>query len=251
MSARTSWVGGVLSGDRSAFTGSPAILALTIPVAAILGACFYVCYMILQSSAHQADVAQVQQTDADLRALGQELQHVLAVVVLDRGGVQDWARRQPDLAALVDLVADVHTHACAPLQAEIGRLHTQLRLAQTAVLTFVARLDQVQQDMAVVLGMDGLAVLAWAWQRRGVLEMDGAQLVAALPPHWQAAARVMVHAWETAGRASSAVENWHSILRPHLPCIAPCCQDCWRCWRSGIIIVCSVVASIKAPVQCS
>jgi len=167
-------------------------------------------------AAHQADVAQVQQTDADLRALGQELQHVLAVVVLDRGGVQDRARRQQDLAALVDLVADVHTHACAPLQAEIGRLHTQLRLAQTAVLTFVARLDQVQQDMAVVLGKDGLALLAWAWQRRGVLEMDGAQLVAALPPHWQAAARVMVHAWETAGRASSAVENWHSILRPHL-----------------------------------
>ena len=58
MSARTSWVGGVLSGDRSAFTGSFAILALTIPVAAILGACFYVCYMILQSSAHQADAAQ-------------------------------------------------------------------------------------------------------------------------------------------------------------------------------------------------
>jgi hypothetical protein len=165
---------------------------------------------------HQADVAQVQQTDADLRALGHELQRVLAVVVLDRAGVQDLARRKQDLAALVDLLSEVQAQAGAPLHGEIKRLHTQVRLAQAAVLAFVAPLDQVQQDMAVVLGSDGLAVLAWAWQRRNSLEMDAAQLVAALPPAWQAAARVVVHAWATAGRASSAVENWHSILRPHL-----------------------------------
>jgi hypothetical protein len=167
-------------------------------------------------AAHQAEVAQVQQTAADLRALGQELQRVLAVVVLDQAGVQDLARRQQDLTALLALVAEVQAQAGAPLQAEIGRLHTQLRLAQEAVLAFVAPLDQVQRDMAVVLGTDGLTLLAWAWQRRGVLEMDAAQLVAALPPAWQAAARVVVQAWTTAGRASSAVENWHSILRPHL-----------------------------------
>jgi len=167
-------------------------------------------------AAHQAEVTQLQQTDADLRALGQELQRVLAVVVLDRDGVQDLARRRQDLLALVDLVAEVQAHAGAPLHSEIKRLHTQLRLAQTAVLAFVAPLDQVQRDMAVVLGRDGLTLLAWAWQRRSVLELDAAQLVAALPPAWQAAARVVVQAWATAGRASSAVENWHSILRPHL-----------------------------------
>jgi len=166
--------------------------------------------------AHQADLAQMQQTDADLRSLGHELQRVLAVVVLDREGVQDLARRQQDLVALVDLVAEVQAQACAPLQGEIKRLHTQVRLAQAAVLAFVAPLDQVQQDMAVVLGTDGLALLAWAWQRRSALEMDATQVVAALPPLWQAAARVVVQAWATAGRASSAVENWHSILRPHL-----------------------------------
>ena len=167
-------------------------------------------------AAHQAECIRVQQTDADLRVLGQELQRVLAVVVLDRTGVQALARRQQDLAALVDLVAEVQAQAPSPLQTEVGRLHTQLRLAQTAVLAFATRLERVQQDMAVVLGRDGLALLAWAWQRRGVLEMDAAQLGAALPPAWQAAARVVMHAWETAGRASSAVENWHSILRPHL-----------------------------------
>jgi len=167
-------------------------------------------------AAHQADIAQVQQTDADLRALGHELQRVLAVVVLDRDGVQDLARRRQDLVALVDLLSEVQAQAGAPLHGEIKRLHTQLRLAQAAVLAFVAPLDQVQQDMAVVLGTDGLALLAWAWQRRSILEMDATQLVAALPPEWQAAARVVVQAWARAGRASSAVENWHSILRPHL-----------------------------------
>jgi hypothetical protein len=165
---------------------------------------------------HAAEVAQVQQTDADLRVLGQELQRVLAVVVLDQAGVQDLARRQQDLTALLGLLAEVQAQASAPLQAEIGRLHTQLRLAQRAVLAFAAPLEQVQQDMAVVLGADGLALLGWAWQRRGVLEMDAAQVVAALPPEWQAAARVVVQAWARAGRASSAVENWHSIVRPHL-----------------------------------
>jgi hypothetical protein len=167
-------------------------------------------------AAHQAEVAQVQQTDADLRALGHELQRVLAVVVLDRAGVQDLTRRRQDLVALVDLLSEVQAQAGAALHGEIKRLHTQVRLAQAAVLAFVAPLDQVQQDMAVVLGTDGLALLAWAWQRRGVLELDATQLVAALPATWRAAARVVVQAWATAGRASSAVENWHSILRPHL-----------------------------------
>jgi hypothetical protein len=27
---------------------------------------------------------------------------------------------------------------------------------------------------------------------------------------------VLLHVWETAVRASNAVENWHSIVRPHL-----------------------------------
>lgn len=166
--------------------------------------------------AHQAEVAQVQRTEADLRILGQELQHVLAVVVLDGSAVQDLTRRKQDLAALLELLAEVREQTLASLQGELGRLHTQVRLAQAAALAFVAHLDQVQQDMALVLGSDGLALLAWAWQRRSVLEMDAAKLVAGLPERWQTAARVVIEAWERATRASSAVENWHSILRPHL-----------------------------------
>ena len=165
---------------------------------------------------HQAEIAQVQRSLADLQVLGGELRRVLAVVVLDRNGVQDLTYRQQELGALLELLAEVQVQALESLQSEVGRLHTQVRLAQTAVLAFVARLDALQQDLALVLGSDGLALLGWAWQRRRVLKMDAAKLVAAVPARWQAAARVLVTAWESATRASSAVENWHSILRPHL-----------------------------------
>ena len=60
MSARTAWFGNVQSGRKTAFAGSSAILALTIPVAAIVGACLYVCYSILQSAAFQADAAELE-----------------------------------------------------------------------------------------------------------------------------------------------------------------------------------------------
>ena len=60
MSARTGWFGNVQSGHKTAFAGSSAILALTIPIAAILGACLYVCYSVLQSAASHADAAELE-----------------------------------------------------------------------------------------------------------------------------------------------------------------------------------------------
>jgi len=106
MSARTSWVGGVLSGDRSAFTGSPAILALTIPVAAILGACFYVCYMILQSSAHQADVAQF---EAEQRIAKAAVLFTTAPVIKSNGDYAYWDELFLRAKAPLDLKwADAH-----------------------------------------------------------------------------------------------------------------------------------------------
>ena len=37
-----------------------------------------------------------------------------------------------------------------------------------------------------------------------------------MPEDWRAAAWVLLAAWNDAVRVSSAVERWHSILRPHL-----------------------------------
>lgn len=166
--------------------------------------------------AHQAEIDHLARILAELKALGGMLRDGLAVVVLDQHGVQDAPRRAADLQAALELLAELRARAPSPVQSELKRLHTQLRLAAPHLLSFVAPLDAVHASMAPVVGPAGLALLAWAWLRREVLGWDTEQLVIALPVAWQAAARVIVHAWERAPRASSAAENWHSILRPHL-----------------------------------
>jgi len=60
MGTRTDSAGHVLPGDNTGFTGGRGIVALTIPVAAILCACFYLSYSILRSSAHHADIAELE-----------------------------------------------------------------------------------------------------------------------------------------------------------------------------------------------
>jgi signal transduction histidine kinase len=106
MSARTGWVGNVLNGDRSAFAGSSAILALTIPVAAILGACFYVCYLILRSSAHQADAAQF---EAEQRIAKAAILFTTAPVIKSNGDYAYWDELYQRAKAPLDLQwADAH-----------------------------------------------------------------------------------------------------------------------------------------------
>ncbi len=74
-------------GHKSAFAGSSAILALTIPVAAILGACFYVCYSILRSSAHQADAAQL---EAEQRIARAAILFTTAPIIKSNGDYAYW-----------------------------------------------------------------------------------------------------------------------------------------------------------------
>lgn len=106
MGARTSWVGNVLNGNRSAFAGSSAVLALTIPVAAILGACFYVCYLILRSSAHQADAAQF---EAEQRIAKAAILFTTAPVIKSNGDYAYWDELYLRAKAPLDLPwADAH-----------------------------------------------------------------------------------------------------------------------------------------------
>ena len=167
-------------------------------------------------TAHEAEIGHLTRTVAELHAWSSMLRDGLAVVVLDRTGIQDEPCRQVELQTALELLAELQATAPSGVQGELKRLHTHVRLAAPALLTFVAPLDAVHADMQAVVGQPGLALIAWAWLRREVLGWDADQLVAGLPVAWRTAARVLIHAWETAPRASSAVENWHSILRPHL-----------------------------------
>ncbi len=53
-------------------------------------------------------------------------------------------------------------------------------------------------------------------QRVDGLGLQTEDVLALLPPAWSPIAGRLVAAWDAAVRASSAVENWHSALRPHL-----------------------------------
>jgi hypothetical protein len=161
-------------------------------------------------------VTQAEHTVLALELLGGELQRLLEVVVLDRHGLVEASGREQDLEALLALLSELRTKALASMRGELKRLLTQLKAALPRLLAFVAPLEPVQQEMTALLGREGVALVAWAWQRRAILAPAGTDLVAGLPASWRGAARVLLHAWERAVRASSAVENWHSILRPHL-----------------------------------
>ena len=167
-------------------------------------------------AAHAAVVAQALQSAEGLRYLTQVLREVLEVVVLRPTGLLSALARGAELEALLALLAEVGDRVPAPQQQQVRRLHKHLAEALPGALAFVTRLDAVQQDMSVVLGSDGVALVAWAWQRRAQLGRQSDELVTLLPEAWRGAARVLLVAWEEAVRASSAVENWHSIVRPHL-----------------------------------
>jgi hypothetical protein len=167
-------------------------------------------------AAHATQLTGAQRTAQALRYLTAELHALLEVVVLRAVGVLDAATRQTELDALLGLLAEVRDGAAPGQQAHLRSLHTTLTRALPAALAFVAGVERVEQDLRRVLGPAGLALVAWAWQRRALLGPSTAELLEGLPAAWQSAARVLIATWDGAARASSAVEGWHSIVRPHL-----------------------------------
>jgi transposase-like protein len=166
--------------------------------------------------AHAKEVAAARQVSEATRYLTQEWRRLLDVVVVDRRGVLEAAHRQDDLEALLSLLAEVAEMAPAPQRDEVRRLHSRLTDALPQLLTFVPHVERVQQDLAAVLSSKQQGLLAWAWLRRQALGWSSREIVAAIPEEWRSATRVLLAAWDDAVRVSSAVERWHSILRPHL-----------------------------------
>jgi hypothetical protein len=91
-----------------------------------------------------------------------------------------------------------------------------VKLALPALLYFAEQVEAAQQEAIKQLGEPAVGLIAWAWQRRKILAEQPQQLLAMLDPTWQGSAGHLLEAWNQAVRASSVVENWHSIVRPHL-----------------------------------
>ena len=77
-------------------------------------------------------------------------------------------------------------------------------------------MEASQQEAIAQLGELAAGLIGWAWQRRAILGEQPKQLLDAMDPAWRAQAGCLLGVWSLAVRASSAVENWHSIVRPHL-----------------------------------
>jgi transposase-like protein len=167
-------------------------------------------------AAHAQDVLLARRVADAVRYLSQEVRRLLEVVVIDRRGLLSAAERQADLDSVVTLLAEVAADAPPAQQTEIQQLHARLQDALPQLLTFVPQVVQVQQDLCGMLTPARQTLLAWAWLRRQALGWTSRAILAAIPREWRAGARILLAAWDDAVRVSSAVERWHSILRPHL-----------------------------------
>ncbi len=167
-------------------------------------------------AAHAADLAQAQYACEGLRYLSGELRHLLGVVVLTPQGIMPSAVRQGELEALLALLDELSQVAPASMQHELARLVTLLGAALPQLVLFAPQLDALQEAASGQLGAWALHLVGWAWQRRAVLGPSRQKLLEGLPPDWRPLAEPLLAAWDGAVRASSAVENWHSVLRPYL-----------------------------------
>ncbi len=166
--------------------------------------------------AHVAELAQAQYVAEGLRYLSGELHSLLGVVVLTAQGLMPSRVRQAELQAWLLLLAELSQVAPEAMQHELGRLVTLLGAALPQLVLFAPALDALQDQAHQALGKEALCLLGWAWQRRAILGPRSKDLLAGVPAEWHPVAAPLLAAWEAAVRASSAVENWHSVLRPYL-----------------------------------
>lgn len=170
-------------------------------------------------AAHAAELAQARYIADGLRYLSHEVQRLVEVVVLANQaeqGVVASAVRQGELETALSLLDELSQTAPAAMQHELKTLVTRLGAALPHLTLFAPALDELQVSVSRALGPQALHLLAWAWQRRAILGPTSRDLVQNVPPDWRPLAEPLLAAWDTAVRASSVVENWHSVLRPYL-----------------------------------
>ncbi len=153
------------------------------------------------------------------RYLFAQLRELVEIVVLtgrNEPRLLDYQTRRSEVQTVLDLLEEAIQSVPVALQHEVQRVIKQVRLALPALLYFAQDLEACQQEAIAQLGEAAVGLIAWAGPRRKVLGEQPQQLLAAMDPAWRAAAARLLATWNQAVRASSVVENWHSIVRPHL-----------------------------------
>jgi len=166
--------------------------------------------------AHGHDVQRMQYIARSLKYLSSELQRLLGVVVLKDQSLLASRGRQEELDTLLELFFELCEETPPSVKKELEGLLRHMQGALAGLTGFCPALDSVQEQAALLLGEQACHLIGWAWLHRAILGPQAKQLAASFPPAWQPTVLTLLTAWDQAARASSAVENWHSILRPHL-----------------------------------
>ena len=174
--------------------------------------------------AHSSDVQHMEYIATSLRYLCTELQQLLEIVVLTDYDILTSQERSEEIHALLELFAELSEVTPAPLNKHVKKLRRHVYLALPSLLSFCPDLDAVQQEAIMQLGQEACHLIGWAWLRRAILGPQTEKLTADFPSDWQPVVAKLFGAWDQAVRSSSAVENWHSVLRP-----ADCCSSLSLC----------------------
>lgn len=169
--------------------------------------------------AHAALLARAEYVAGSLRYLTREFQRLLAVVVLTtipESSLLSSQQRREELDALLDLLEGLRDGAPTEMQSHVDGLYSHVKSALPRLLSFVADLDEVQQKALQEIGPAAAHLIGWAWLHREVLGQHSQLLLDDFPPEWHENVKALLCAWDQAVRASSCVENWHSVLRPFL-----------------------------------
>lgn len=164
----------------------------------------------------QARIAQMQYVAQSVDDLSQHVRRMVEVLVVHQGRLLRSQERQGEIEAVLDLLDELAPLATTAMQKHIQMLSKHLRLALPQTLLFARELDARHLHAVRCLGSEAVALLAWAWRRRAVLGPNSNHLLEGIPFAWREEAALLLAAWDQAVRASSVVENWQSIVRPHL-----------------------------------
>jgi hypothetical protein len=169
--------------------------------------------------AHATLVARAEYVASGLCYLTHELQRLLSVVVLvttPELSILSSKSRHEELDTLLILLAELSEVAPTAMKGHVDGLHNHISSALPRLLSFVEDLEAVQEIATQEIGPAAVHLIAWAWLHRAVLGQRSHLHLDDFPPEWHQQVRVLLSAWDHAVRASSCVENWHSVLRPFL-----------------------------------
>lgn len=171
------------------------------------------------SSEQEQQLIQLHRLLSAVRYLFAQLRELFEVVVLTGQSAPrllGCQSRRQEVQTVLELLEEAIQLVPTTLQKEVQRVIKQVRRALPALLYFAEELEAAQHEAIAQLGEPAVGLIAWAWQRRTILGEQPQQLLAMMDPAWHEAASHLLQAWNQAVRASSVVENWHSIVRPHL-----------------------------------